>query len=797
MAHVRGLTLGTPLPASTGAVQVQGTVSRVQAAGGARASGLALDVQATLAGQAPASVAASLEAAQLAVPGLAASLGPSFGGGPARVTVRVPRLEFDAAAPAQSRGQAKLEASYGGATVEATATGSAREVAWELGVRAPRLGPAQGVAVHSTGSFAPGSGALAQDTTVELHSASTPAATLRGARLHLVSRGTSSVHEGTLSVALDAVQSGDKTLTKPQLVLTAKADRTRPSFALTLRGTQPPADLHLTAAVDARNVASWQLKGTLAGLAMAAPFLPPGPDWSRLTLQVDGQGQLAGVIGSMIGGVPTLVRDPALGARGHQRLALTVRELHYLDAAQTRADIPTLTVKAELELASVRKAVIDVEVPELHAVSSGVKLGAEDLAMRLDAGLALRRGPGPAAPLGLGHVDATLTLRARSARQSALPWYPLRATALTASVSGDPASTLALALRFTNPGGGTQFELAGDLERNEPGAALVLAEAATPTPGADAVLAGIVARRSLVVEGKLTQTLDGLDAAPAILTARGGVSMPFRIESGDLSLFRTSAQVSLDNVSVELPKKKIHVARINGELPVVQEFVLGLRGLTRVGQGEHGLFSQLRFPDYKPFTGGSDFLSIGELTVRGVSLGPVAGNARIDRDVVALDQLELTALGGKITGQCVAELRGVDTRIAFRGKTTGVRPSAASASAAGGPQGDRLDANIAVTVTPYRLGLEGRTEIVQIGKDHLLAVLDLWDPYHSDVAANRVRLGLKVGYPKQVRLHFSRGFASLTIELGGLASVVRIDEINGIAIGPVMGHFLAPLLEEP
>ena len=86
---------------------------------------------------------------------------------------------------------------------------------------------------------------------------------------------------------------------------------------------------------------------------------------------------------------------------------------------------------------------------------------------------------------------------------------------------------------------------------------------------------------------------------------------------------------------------------------------------------------------------------------------------------------------------------------------------------------------------------------MQIGKDHLLAVLDLWDPYHSDVAANRVRLGLKVGYPKQVRLHFSRGFASLTIELGGLASVVRIDEINGIAIGPVMGHFLAPLLEEP
>jgi translocation and assembly module TamB len=62
---------------------------------------------------------------------------------------------------------------------------------------------------------------------------------------------------------------------------------------------------------------------------------------------------------------------------------------------------------------------------------------------------------------------------------------------------------------------------------------------------------------------------------------------------------------------------------------------------------------------------------------------------------------------------------------------------------------------------------------------------------------NRVRLGLKVGYPKQVRLSFQHGFAGLAVELGGLAAAVRIDEIRGIPLGPALSRWLAPVLETP
>jgi hypothetical protein len=238
---------------------------------------------------------------------------------------------------------------------------------------------------------------------------------------------------------------------------------------------------------------------------------------------------------------------------------------------------------------------------------------------------------------------------------------------------------------------------------------------------------------------------------------------------------------------VELPGSKIAVRDMNGELPILEEVVMGPNGAEMVGRGELGVYPQLRFSDHQPFLGTADYLSIAEISVGDKRMGPLAGNVRLDHDVLALDQLELAALGGKITGQCQIEARGPDTRVTFRGKVTGIKPSSGD---------DRLDANAALTLLPYRMGLEGRVEIVTIGRRHLLDLLDVWDPYHADVSANRVRLGLKLGYPKQVRLKFLHGFASLAVELGGLAGVVRIDEIRGIPIGPALSRYLAPVLEK-
>jgi hypothetical protein len=766
-AHVelaaRGVVLGTPPLSSDATLQIRGTVTGVRAPTGVVARAVAFTADAGLTHGKPGRARVVVDAASLVVPGLGAKLGRAFAGGPAHVELEAPALALDPVAPARTTGSARLAARYGGATVDATATGSIDEVAWVVAAKAPRIGPTSELVVSSRGTLRPREARISHDTQLQVGPTATAAAALRGARIHVISSGTAQRHDATISAAIDAPSTGGKTFGSARFDVAAKLDLARGAVDVHLTGAQPAADLRVTAALDAARAIHWQAKGRLAGLAAAAIVLPPGLDWARLSIELDGHGVAAGIIARVVGGIPTLVADPATALRGHQAVTITVRDLHYADAALTRADVDAATLKADVELGASRHAVIDLEVPAVAAVSRGVKLGARALAARLDA------------TLGAHAIDAKLTLRAASVAQSAAPWYPIVAPALEVTVAGDPDASLALALALANPGGGTTFNVKGQLERGQ------------VTPGA-----GVVARNSLALEGELAQTLDGLDAAPDRIKASGKLTMPFRVESGDLSVFRTTARVALDHVGLELPAARLRLTEINGELPIIEEIAVGPDGVALIGQGERGPFSQLRFPDYRPFAGDAAYLSIKEVSVRGVTFGPVAGNARVDHDVVALDQLELAALGGKITGQVLAELRGLDSRLAFRGKVTGVKaPTRGGAPGAGDP----LDANLAIALVPYRYGLEGRAEIVRIGKDHLRALLDVWDPYRAEVAANRVRLALTAGYPKQVRLQFASGFASLAIELGGLAGVVRIDELRGIPIGPALAHWLAPILE--
>ena len=761
------VALGALPLAAAGAVHLEGTVASAQTPAGLRARTVVFTADARL-GTAPVHAKVALDAGQLVVPGLAAKLGPAFAGGPMHAELALPALDLVATDPAKSRAAATILARYGGATVDGTANGSLDEIAYTLQLKAPRIGPARELVVSSKGTVRPPDTRISHDTQISVGPTATATGSLRGARIHLVSSGTPRQHDATIAVAVDAPSSGGRTFPSVAFDVAAKADLVRGAVDLRLTGKQPAADLRVIAALDAARAIHWQATGKVAGLGAAAVVLPPGPDWSRLAVDVDGRGVASGIVASVAGGVPVLVANPATALRGHEALTLTVRDVHYADPALTRADVDAATLKAELELGKTRTAVVTLDVPQLAAVTSGVKLGAKALAVRLDATLGahgVARG-----------VDARLTVKAASATQSAAPWYAISEPVLEVTVGGDPDATLAVAIHLANPGGGTAFDVKGDVERGQ------------TTPAA-----GVVARNSLALEGTLVQGLDRLDAVQGQLAARGTVRVPFRVESGDLSLFRTTAQIALERVSVELPASKLRVTEINGQVPVVQEFVLGPAGVARVGQGERGPFSQLRFPDYRPFAGDADYLTIGEIVMNGSAFGPAAGNARIDHDIVSLDQLELSALGGKITGQLLAQLRGADTELVFRGKLTGLR---APAPGAGG-QGSRdpFDANVALALTPYRLGLEGRAEIVRIGRDHLRALLDAWDPYHADVAANRVRLALLAGYPKQVRLGFASGFASLAIELGGLAGVVRIDELRGLPIGPALAHYLAPILE--
>jgi len=92
--------------------------------------------------------------------------------------------------------------------------------------------------------------------------------------------------------------------------------------------------------------------------------------------------------------------------------------------------------------------------------------------------------------------------------------------------------------------------------------------------------------------------------------------------------------------------------------------------------------------------------------------------------------------------------------------------------------------------------LDGKAQIVRASREHLQDMLDVLDPYHESANANRVRQGLALGYPKFVRFQLHDGAVDTKVELGGLAELVRIDEIKAVPLGPILQKYVAPALAE-
>jgi translocation and assembly module TamB len=111
-----------------------------------------------------------------------------------------------------------------------------------------------------------------------------------------------------------------------------------------------------------------------------------------------------------------------------------------------------------------------------------------------------------------------------------------------------------------------------------------------------------------------------------------------------------------------------------------------------------------------------------------------------------------------------------------------------------GRSNDVFDANTALTFVPGAMTLDGKVQIVRASREHLEDILDVLDPFHESANANRVRQGLALGYPKFVRFQLHDGAIDTKVELGGIAQLVRIDEIKAVPLGPILQKYVAPTL---
>ncbi len=373
------------------------------------------------------------------------------------------------------------------------------------------------------------------------------------------------------------------------------------------------------------------------------------------------------------------------------------------------------------------------------------------------------------------HINAKGQLG--SLRQDLLPFYAVEDATAAVTAEIDARGRVRVERMVAqNKGGGSGLRLEGVIDRI----------------GDDAILGalgddGVPGSRGVALRGEASQDLDALGEAFGVRLA-GRVRLPFEVESGDLRTFALALRPQLDGVSAQHARLGLAVREVRGVMPVTLVVRVDESGIRPLGGGELSAWSRWRFADHHPFVSGEHFVSIGELSFRDHRFGPLAANASIDRDVVRLDQMELRLLSGQVTGSCQIELQGADSQVTLRGNATDLRLP---------DQPGRFDANAAIAIRPWRLAIEGRAQLLRATPNHLRGLLDLVDPYHEDVQANRARLLLNLGHPDEVRLRFRHGFMDLYIALAGLAELVHIDEIRGVPLGPMMARWAVPLLGEP
>ncbi len=499
------------------------------------------------------------------------------------------------------------------------------------------------------------------------------------------------------------------------------------------------------------------------------------PD-DALDLRLESRGDLRGLLYEDRSGSLAVSKEPLRTLRGTHESKLEVRRASLVRGGITH-ELGGLHVTAKSKHDAPGRGRVEAEVrlDEIRYGEAGWELTLRDYIHRLEAAYAALHGAPSFAIQTRGEIGEM--------RQPYFRQYPLENATFGADV--DVNDTRVVAVReayFRNPAGGTRFEARAAYE----GWQEALREAEVCTAGIEGCpqIASMYGRESAMIAGAFEQDFSFWRSTERTKSG-GSFVMPFTVESGDLSTYRVIATAELRDVVLELPQYGLLIDDLDALIPIEQELATTPRFFV-VPNSAANAMAQKRFFDLYPFTKRDSFFTVDRIQLGQETLGPVAANLQVIGATLAMDQLHAAYRGGFVTGQILGDLSQDDPKVVFRGNVTGVQATDGKGV---------LDANVAMTFVPTTLILEGKAQLVRISKDHLYEILDTLDPYQEDEDLNRVRLGLKFGYPKFVLLKMDEGLMNAKIDLGGLAGAVRIDEIKGIPVTPFIEQYVQPYIE--
>jgi len=699
---------------------------------------------------------------------------------PAHVEVAVRDVFLDGDHPLASRGVVRASIDYDQSRASFDAVKGADAVAYTLRAAArnlkafrPFLPPAfadaaawdtMAIALRSTGRverITGGDPQVEQDTSLDVDRPAFAGVSARSLSLALHSRGTLSHHEAVATLRLSALAIAGAPASDDTAVLSATLDRGPRTVRLEagLQG-RASAQVAMSASFEPETRAVvYDVDGRLSGLGPIAPLLVRVPalaglDLSRLELGLASRGALLGVVSSVSSdGAVELEPDPLSTAAIEGTADVHVAKLGWArgDAA---LEVPVAAWHGDMRSNGARRT-LDSHV-EIASMRLGLGRHEVDVAGFSDDATVTMTGD-----LRRPSIDLTQRMAIRAVQQNLVAEYPVGDLTLALSARRDPDGLVGVSgVNVRNGSGGTTLAMGGGVD-----------------------LSG--GRRRLSMTADVAQDLKPLSAFPERFAGTGEVEVAATLESPDMSLLRTRLVVKIAGVHARLPGLGVAADSVDGEIPVTVELDVDHAGVAIRRGVRLSPFARLRFADQHPLLHRGGFLSIGRLTTPLVSIAPFVGNLAIEQNLVSLRQFEMGVRGGWLTGECALDWDGPDSTLEAHLRASGVQSS----------HGEPFDGNAAVVVTARDRMIEGRAEVVRMGRRHLLDLLDMEDPLHVDRATNGIRSALDWGYPERMSVVFDNGFASAHIELGGLAQLMSVGDLHGVPTGPFVDRLVEAVLD--
>ncbi|AKV00410.1 hypothetical protein AKJ09_07073 [Labilithrix luteola] len=698
---------------------------------------------------------------------------------PLRVAVATSELFLDAKQPSSSRGKAKVVVGADGLEMTAELTKGRDALDFDVDAKSPHLGivrsllPSElakklpieriGLALRSRGrveKLASAAPSLEQHTEVRLERPAFDTSSARALSLVLDSKGDAlrNVIDGDLRA--EGLTIAGTAPSDDHMTFGATIDRELPSLAVHFDATgRLQAKLATTLGFDrSRRALTFDIEGTAARLAALAPLVASvrgarALDLSKLEGSVSAHGALLGAV-SDVDRDGNVKFEPALGRSAGLDGTLALKANHVAwNGGGTTFAAPAIAIEAKLRTDGERRTVEGrLDTDELHFVSGPHTFQAGGLHDEFAVTFA--------GDLADPEIESKQAIAAQVLEQDVLPTYPVGNAAVALAFRRSRDGVIHLSnFEMVNGAGGTSLALKGAIDPSEE-------------------------QKRLSLRGDLRQNLALLSNAPQRFSGRGTANVTLRVESPDLATFRTIADVRVERADLRLPGYGVVIEEADGEVPITIAVRAGPHGIRMMREDKDNPYSSLRFADQHPLLSRSSFISIRRLTTPLVTVAPIAGNLQIEQNIISLRQFEIGLRGGRVTGQCALNLNGEKSTLDMHLRADGVQSS----------HGEPFTGSAAIAVSAGDHNIEGRADILQIGKRHLLDLLDLQDPFHTDASINKIRSAMTFGYPDRLRVTFNHGFAGVHVTFGGLAGLVSVGDIRGIPIGPLIDRFVAPLM---